>query len=37
MAGILGMPRRIYTYPVDRGWQLWNAVAGLGAFIQGPS
>jgi cytochrome c oxidase subunit 1 len=37
IAGMLGMPRRIYTYPVDRGWQLWNVVSGLGAFIQGPS
>ena len=37
IAGMLGMPRRIYTYPVDRGWELWNQVSSLGAFIQGPS
>jgi cytochrome c oxidase subunit I len=37
ISGMLGMPRRIYTYPVDRGWQLWNVVASLGAFLQAPS
>jgi cytochrome c oxidase subunit I len=33
-AGILGMPRRIYTYPADRGWDLWNLVATLGVPLQ---
>lgn len=37
IAGILGMPRRIYTYDADRGWALWNQLATLGAFIQAPS
>jgi len=37
VAGILGMPRRIYTYEADRGWEVWNQVATLGAFIQAPS
>jgi len=37
ISGMLGMPRRIYTYPVDRGWALWNQVASLGALIQAPS
>jgi cytochrome c oxidase subunit I len=32
--GILGMPRRIYTYPADRGWELWNLVATLGVPLQ---
>jgi cytochrome c oxidase subunit 1 len=36
-SGMLGMPRRIYTYPVDRGWEVWNQLSSLGAFIQGPS
>lgn len=36
-AGIQGMPRRIATYPVDRGWQMWNQLATIGAFIQAPS
>jgi len=33
--GILGMPRRIYTYPADRGWEIWNLVATLGVPLQG--
>ena len=33
-AGMLGMPRRIYTYPADRGWDLWNLIASLGVPIQ---
>ncbi len=31
--GLLGMPRRIYTYSSDRGWDLWNLLATVGAFI----
>ena len=31
--GVGGMPRRIYTYDADLGWELWNAVATIGAFI----
>jgi cytochrome c oxidase subunit I len=34
VAGVLGMPRRIYTYPADRGWDLWNLVATLGVPMQ---
>jgi len=37
MAGILGMPRRIYTYPPDRGWAIWNQLSSLGALIRGPA
>ena len=33
--GILGMPRRIYTYPADRGWEIWNLVTTLGVPVQG--
>jgi cytochrome c oxidase subunit I len=33
-AGMLGMPRRIYTYPADRGWDLWNLMATVGVPIQ---
>jgi cytochrome c oxidase subunit I len=32
--GMLGMPRRIYTYPADRGWEVWNLVTTLGVPIQ---
>jgi len=24
--GVLGMPRRIYTYEADRGWMIWNMI-----------
>jgi cytochrome c oxidase subunit 1 len=32
--GILGMPRRIYTYEAGRGWELWNLISSVGALIQ---
>jgi cytochrome c oxidase subunit 1 len=32
--GILGMPRRIYTYDAGRGWELLNLIATIGVFIQ---
>jgi cytochrome c oxidase subunit 1 len=35
--GIDGMPRRIYTYPEGMGWDLWNLVSSIGAFIIGAS
>lgn len=37
VAGLLGMPRRIFTYPADRGWAIWNQMATVGALIQAPS
>ncbi|HXT60548.1 MAG TPA: cytochrome c oxidase subunit I [Pirellulales bacterium] len=37
VSGMLGMPRRIFTYEPDRGWDLWNQLATLGAFVQAPS
>ena len=30
--GLIGMPRRIYTYAPDLGWNFWNLVATIGAF-----
>jgi cytochrome c oxidase subunit 1/cytochrome c oxidase subunit I+III len=33
IAGLLGMPRRIYTYAADMGWGLSNLVTSAGAFI----
>src|SRR6266436_6289292 len=33
-AGILGMPRRIYTYGADRGWSELNALCTIGAAFQ---
>src|SRR6516225_8722119 len=32
--GILGMPRRIYTYEPGRGWDLWNFIVTIGVFFQ---
>ncbi len=32
--GILGMPRRIYTYAPGRGWELWNMMSSLGVIFQ---
>ena len=34
VAGWLGMPRRIYTYPTGRGWDTWNYISSLGVVIQ---
>jgi cytochrome c oxidase subunit I len=31
--GLKGMPRRYYTYPSGRGWELWNLVSTVGAFM----
>src|SRR2546427_4314984 len=33
--GLLGMPRRIYTYEPGRGWDTLNFLVTIGAFIQG--
>ncbi len=33
-AGMLGMPRRIYTYPAGRGWESWNLLASIGVLFQ---
>jgi cytochrome c oxidase subunit 1 len=32
--GLLGMPRRIYTYEAGRGWEIWNLIATLGVAFQ---
>ena len=34
VSGLMGMPRRIYTYPADRGWELWNQVTSFGVIFQ---
>jgi cytochrome c oxidase subunit 1 len=31
--GLQGMPRRVYTYPGNRGWDFWNFAATIGSFI----
>ncbi len=32
--GILGMPRRIYTYEPGRGWDIWNLIVTVGVVFQ---
>jgi heme/copper-type cytochrome/quinol oxidase subunit 1 len=31
--GLMGMPRRVYTYPEGLGWDLSNLISSIGAFI----
>jgi cytochrome c oxidase subunit 1/cytochrome c oxidase subunit I+III len=33
IAGLLGMPRRVYTYPADLGWSGLNLLETLGAYL----
>jgi cytochrome c oxidase subunit 1 len=37
VAGILGMPRRIFTYDAGRGWEIWNQISTIGVFFQAAS
>jgi cytochrome c oxidase subunit I len=32
--GLLGMPRRIYTYEPGRGWDIWNLIVSFGVVFQ---
>jgi cytochrome c oxidase subunit 1 len=32
--GLLGMPRRIYTYDASRGWEIWNLIVSIGVVFQ---
>ena len=33
LLGLMGMPRRVYTYPVEMGWGTLNLVSTIGALI----
>ncbi|WP_374471658.1 cbb3-type cytochrome c oxidase subunit I [Phenylobacterium sp.] len=33
LTGLMGMPRRVYTYLPGRGWELPNLISTVGAFI----
>jgi cytochrome c oxidase subunit I len=35
MLGMLGMPRRIYTYRNDDTWELYNLISTIGSFVMG--
>jgi cytochrome c oxidase subunit 1 len=35
LLGIQGMPRRVYTYPANLGWDNANLLATVGAFVMG--
>src|SRR5262249_16757073 len=37
LSGILGMPRRVFTYQPLKGWDMWNQISTVGALIQAPS
>jgi cytochrome c oxidase subunit I+III len=33
IVGLLGMPRRVYTYPGGMGWSVYNALETVGGFV----
>jgi cytochrome c oxidase subunit I+III len=33
IVGLLGMPRRVYTYPNDMGWGGWNLLESIGSYM----
>jgi cytochrome c oxidase subunit 1/cytochrome c oxidase subunit I+III len=33
IVGLFGMPRRVYTYPSGLGWQGYNVVESIGAYV----
>ncbi|MES3014163.1 MAG: cbb3-type cytochrome c oxidase subunit I, partial [Pseudomonadota bacterium] len=33
IAGLMGMPRRVYTYDANLGWDLSNLLSSIGAFV----
>jgi heme/copper-type cytochrome/quinol oxidase subunit 1 len=33
VTGLLGMPRRVYTYPAEMGWDGLNMASTIGAFV----
>ncbi|WP_234890784.1 cytochrome c oxidase subunit I [Agrobacterium vitis] len=35
LAGLLGMPRRVFTYPADIGWDWLNLMSTMGAVVLG--
>ncbi|MHB1682899.1 MAG: cytochrome aa3 quinol oxidase subunit I [Bacilli bacterium] len=35
LLGLMGMTRRMYTYPADMGWNTLNLISTIGAYIMG--
>jgi cytochrome c oxidase subunit 1 len=35
LLGLLGMPRRVYTYPDNSLWEAYNLVSTIGAYVMG--
>jgi cytochrome c oxidase subunit I+III len=35
VTGLLGMPRRVWTYPADLGWDPLNMISTVGAYVLG--
>jgi cytochrome c oxidase subunit 1 len=33
IVGMEGMPRRVYTYPAGMGWDVWNFISTVGAYV----
>ena len=33
IVGLMGMPRRVYTYDADTGWGIYNLISTVGAFV----
>ena len=33
ITGMMGMPRRVYTYPAGLGWETLNLISTIGAFV----
>lgn len=33
LTGLLGMPRRVYTYPPAHGWDIPNLISSIGGFV----
>jgi cytochrome c oxidase subunit I+III len=33
ISGLLGMPRRVYTYQPGLGWDIWNLLSTLGSYV----
>jgi cytochrome c oxidase subunit I+III len=33
ISGLLGMPRRVWTYSDTLGWDMWNMLSTIGAFV----